>query len=133
MKRMAMGLLVLLAACATPAAQAEPEAPRPAQAPAFDPVGTWDITTVIEGSEVAGTVFFRRGTDGVLSAEISTPMTGAFNASATLEGRRATLRSATPQGNLSMNITFDEQDGLSGNWSLDSGMGGTVTGRRRRS
>jgi hypothetical protein len=127
MRTLLMAAMVAVSACAAPMAQPEPAPP-----PAFDPVGVYDFTTQVEGSAVTGTLDLRRNAQGVLSAQISTQVTGTMTATATLDGRKVEMRASTEQGDLAMQFTVAEDNTIAGSWSLASGMSGTLTGARRR-
>ena len=127
MKALLMAAMVVVSACAAPMAQPEPAPP-----PAFDPVGVYDFTTQVEGSAVRGTLDLRRNAQGVLSAQITTDVTGTMTASAVLTDRKVEMRAATEQGDLTMQFTVAADDTIAGSWSLATGMSGTLTGARRR-
>jgi hypothetical protein len=75
----------------------------------------------------------RRADDGRLAGAITTDMTGEMLLqSVTVEGRRALLRSSTPDGELFMQVDFLEDNRITGGWELSSGMSGAITGQRRR-
>jgi hypothetical protein len=132
MRTLAIPSLVLaLAACAAQQPVPSPEpAPQAAQPAEFDPVGTYDFTTDVEGTSVRGVLSIRRGEQG-LSATISTDVTGEIAIQrVTMEGRRAELRGSTMEGDLLMRIEFIE-DRLTGGWELSSGLSGSLVGTRR--
>lgn len=126
MRTLLMAAMVVVSACAAPMAQ-----PAPAPPP-FDPVGVYDFTTQVDGSAVRGTLDLRRNAQGVLSAQITTDVTGTMTASAVLTDRKVEMRAATEQGDLTMQFTVAEDDTIAGSWSLATGMSGTLTGARRR-
>jgi hypothetical protein len=126
MKQWAAGLVILtLAACAAPVQQQAP--------PAFDPVGTYDFATDVQGTTIQGVLTIRRTEQGLVGA-IGTELTGElpFNR-ITLEGRRADMRAATPDGDLLMRVDFLEDGRITGGWELAGGVSGTVSGQRRQS
>ncbi|HSJ25693.1 MAG TPA: hypothetical protein VK929_13545 [Longimicrobiales bacterium] len=116
-------------ACAAPAQQAEP-APQPAQQ-AFDPSGTYDFTTDVQGTAVRGIMVIRRGDQGY-TGSLTTDVTGELPFNRILfEGRRGELRAATPQGDMVMRIEFLDEDRFQGGWEVAGGMSGGATGTRR--
>jgi hypothetical protein len=135
-------LAVFCAACAAPVQQVPVEAPTPTppatvqQAPAqpaLDPVGVYDFSTDVQGTTLTGVLTIRRADDGRLAGAITTDMTGEMLLqSVTVEGRRALLRSSTPDGELFMQVDFLEDNRITGGWELSSGMSGAITGQRRR-
>jgi hypothetical protein len=122
--------LLLFAACAGAPAPAPAPAPAATPAAAFDPVGTFDFSTSVEGQVITGVIRVSRGTTGDLSGMISTSATPEMPVqSVTTEGNRMTLRTNTPDGSMSMILEFRGTD-FTGSWGL-AGMSGTLTGRRR--
>jgi ABC-type transport system substrate-binding protein len=140
MSRLIMVLALAAAACAAPAQQAPPApaptptpTPTPAQQQAFDPVGTYDFSTQVQGMPVTGALTLRRADDGRITGVISTDMTGEMQLqSVTLEGRRAIMRSSTPDGELYMQVEFLQDDRITGGWELSTGPAGSIAGQRRR-
>jgi hypothetical protein len=124
MKLFLAGAMILaLSACAAPMQQVE--------TPAFDPVGSYDFTTQIQGSTVRGVLTLRRSEHG-LTGSISTDVTGELLLThVALEGRRAELRAATDEGGMVMHLEFGEDNTIVGGWQVDSGLSGSVTGQRR--
>jgi hypothetical protein len=124
MKVVLAGAMILaLGACAAPMQQT--------QAPAFDPAGSYDFTTQIQGSTVRGVLTLRR-TDQGLTGSIVTDVTGELLLThVALEGRRAELRAATDEGGMIMHIDFAEDNTIVGGWQVDSGLSGSLTGQRR--
>lgn len=122
---LALAATVVMAACA-PAAEPVPPAPPP-----FDPVGTYDFSTQVEGTPIAGSMVVHRDAQGALVARITTPITGEFAASVTVEGRRLALRGNAGDGVIAMTMTVADDDTVTGTWSVDTGESGTFTGKRR--
>lgn len=136
MKALAISsLLITMAGCAAPVQQVPVQGPppQPAQQPAaaFDPVGIYDFTTEVQGSTVRGVLILRRGDEG-LTGTISSDVTGVMTIQQiTMDGRRAELRSTTPEGGLIMRIEFIGEDRITGGWELSIGLTGPVSGQRR--
>jgi hypothetical protein len=131
MRAVLIAALVAGSACASQQVQS-PAPVQPAQV-AFDPAGTWDFTTDVQGSSVRGVMVIRRNDQGALVGSITTDVTGEIPLQQiTLEGRRAEARSTLPDGTLVMRMEFLEDDRLTGGWELSTGMSGAVTGQRRR-
>lgn len=121
-------VLFVAASCAS----APPEAaPAPAAAPAFDPVGTFDFSTGVDGQNVTGVITISRGTIGNLAAVLSTSATPEIPMqSVVAEGNRVTMRASTPDGAVAMILNF-EGAAFTGSWSFGD-LAGTMTGRRRQ-
>jgi hypothetical protein len=101
----------------------------PAQPRAVDPVGTFDFSTSMEGTEVTGSIEISSGANGYtgwLTTNVSEPIPIA---SVMVEGQVVTVIANAPDGpvNFSMTFTGDE---FSGGWTY-AGMSGQATGRRR--
>lgn len=124
----------VFAGCARAAVE-ETRTPVPAQPAqvAFDPVGTYDFTTDVQGTSIRGVLTIRRNDQGSLVGALATDVTGEVPLQTiTLEGRRAEARSNLPDGQLVMRMEFHEDDRLTGGWELSTGMSGSVAGQRRR-
>jgi hypothetical protein len=123
-------LLALLAACTTAACGSSPRAPAASQPAAVDPVGTFDFTTAVEGTDVSGTITVSRGQNGLggsITSSVTEPMTIRTVA---VEGQVLTITADTPDGPLTMTLTFTGND-FTGGWTLGSAMSGQLTGKRR--
>ena len=111
---------VLVAGCAS----------APAQPRAVDPVGVFDFSTAVEGQAVTGTLEISRSND-VLGGTLSTSVTEPIPVRAvTVEGQQMTVLADTPDGPVSMILTFAGNE-FTGSWTY-AGMSGTLTGVRRR-
>jgi hypothetical protein len=112
--------VTLAASCAS-----APAAPR-----AVDPVGAFDFTTSMEGTEVTGTIEIQRadggGYTGTLSTNVAEPMPLS---SVTVDGQKMTVVADAPDGPVTMVLTFVGND-FTGNWTYTT-LAGTATGRRR--
>lgn len=123
-------LAALALGCAAPV-QEGPVPQTPAPSAAFDPAGIYDFTTDVQGTQVGGTLTLRRTAEGGYTGTIWSDMTGDLPVQEViLEGRRARLRAATPEGDLVLNVEFLD-DRVAGNWELATGLAGAVAGRRR--
>jgi hypothetical protein len=122
-----------LAACAAPVQQVPvTAAPQQQAQPAFDPVGTFDFTTTVDGTSVRGVITIRRGEQG-LTGSLATELTGDLPFSrVAFDGRRGELRAPTEQGDLIMRIEFQDNDRFTGGWELAGGLAGAASGTRRR-
>jgi hypothetical protein len=111
---------VALAACAS-----APAAPR-----AVDPVGAFDFTTSMEGTEVTGTIEIQRADGGGYTGTLSTNVTEPIPlSSVTVDGQKLTVIADAPDGPVTMVLTFVGND-FTGNWTYTT-LAGTATGRRR--
>jgi hypothetical protein len=133
MKRMLAAVLVMSAAACSSAAPEPADGPAPATttaaAPApLNPVGTYQFTTTVDGSEVTGSVEVT-GAPGAYAGTIRTsitpdiPVTGVM-----VSGQEMVVSAATPDGPLTINMTFTG-DTFTGNWELNGGSG-NLSGRR---
>jgi hypothetical protein len=131
----------MVSACAAPAQQAavqppqpavtQPPAQQPAQ-PAWDPAGIYDFTTEVQGMAIRGVLTLRRGEQG-LTGTVSTEVGGELPLSrVVMDGRRAEIRAATPQGDMVMRVEWVEDDRMAGGWDLGGMVSGTMAGQRRR-
>jgi len=112
---------LVLAACAS----------RPSGPPPLNPVGTFDFTTTVEGTAVTGTITIVRNGDAY-SGSVGTNVTETIGIrSVVVEGQTMTVVGDTPDGPVTMTVTFTG-DTFTGAWTL-AGMGGEMTGKRRAS
>jgi hypothetical protein len=121
-----------VSACASQ--QIESPAPaQPAVAAAFDPVGTYDFTTDVQGSPVRGTLVFRRDAEGGLTAVLASDATGEIVLqNIRMEGRRGEARApVAPEGEMVMRFEFHEDGRLTGGYETTTGLSGSVAGQRR--
>jgi hypothetical protein len=132
MMRWPVTVLALAAvACAAPAARQAPVQQVQPQ-PAFDPAGTYDFTAEFQGQTVPGTLHLRRSEQG-LAGSLVTGMSGELPfSSIAMDGRRAELRAATPQGDLIMRLEWVDDDVIRVGWELAGVAAGSASGRRRR-
>lgn len=130
-KAIAVAATVLMAACAAPAQQSAVQEPAPQAQAAFNPVGSYTMTSEVQGMSIPGTLHIRRGEQG-LTGTMSTQIAGELPLTrVTFEGRRGELRAATPQGDFIMRIEFTDNDRFHGGWELAGGIAGTASGQRR--
>lgn len=122
--RVSTGVLsaVFLAACASTGGQA-------ASGPVdIDPVGSFTLNTVIQGTPVDGQMRIR-GEPGSYTGAAYTNMTGELTfSSVSVDGNQVFLTAETPDGPVDIQIIFDG-DTFTGTWSLGAD-GGAVSGRR---
>ncbi len=97
--------------------------------PPLNPVGTFDFTTSVEGTAVQGTITITRNGDaygGTVGTNVTEPI---GIRSVVVEGMAMTVVGDTPDGPVTMTVTFTG-DTFAGSWTL-AGMSGTMTGKRR--
>jgi len=112
---------MVLAACAS----------RPSGPPPLNPVGAFDFTTTVEGAAVTGTITIVRNGDAY-SGSVGTNVTETIGIrSVVVEGQTMTVVGDTPDGPVTMTVTFTG-DAFSGAWTLGA-MGGEMSGKRRAS
>jgi hypothetical protein len=136
MKAFATVLLLLSSAACAAAPAAEPApAPQPIGVPApqasaaVNPVGKYEFTTSLQGQMLTGTMEIT-GTPGAYAGRITSSATEPIAITAvTVEGQNMTVVGETPNGPLTIKMTFAEGGAFTGNWTL-SGDGATLTGKR---
>ncbi|HEV7589395.1 MAG TPA: hypothetical protein VGO40_14860 [Longimicrobium sp.] len=130
-------LLIAAAACTTmpatepaPAAQPAAAAPTPPAAPAaVNPVGRYEFATTLQGQMLTGTMEIT-GTSGAYAGRITSSATGPITiTTVTVEGQTMTIAGDTPNGTLTIRMTFTDGGAFTGGWTL-AGDGATLTGRR---
>jgi hypothetical protein len=135
MRTLATALLLIAAGCA-PAPAAAPSAmpapaPQPAAAPAgvLNPVGKYEFTTSLQGQALTGAMEIT-GTPGAYKGRITTSATEPIEITAvTVNGREMVVTGETPDGTLTVRMTFTDGQSFTGGWSL-AGDGATMTGHR---
>lgn len=124
-----------LAACASGGSGAPAAAPAPVvQAPPasapVNPVGEFEFATEVNGSPMKGVIDIH-GTPGAYTGKIVSDITPELPlTSVTVSGQTMKLIADTPNGVVTMNVTFTGP-AFSGNWEL-AGTGGSVTGKRTK-
>lgn len=114
--------VAFLAACASTGGQVASE---PAD---VDPVGSYTLTTVIQGTPVDGQMRIR-GEPGSYTGAAYTAMTGELTfSSVSVDGNQIYLTAETPDGTVDIQIMLDG-DTFTGTWTLGAD-GGAVSGRR---
>jgi hypothetical protein len=119
-------LLAALAGLAAPAAAQQKGKP-------VNPVGDFEYTTTANGQTVSGLITITKK-DDVLSGKISSDMMPEFPISAVkVEDRKVTMTATLPdnQGEITIVLTFEDDDKFAGNWSSADGQGGTISGKRK--
>ena len=126
-----------LSACASSGTQSSAPAPTPvatapavvAPAPAaFNPAGAYDFTTEVNGAPMKGTLTIT-GKPGAYGGKMTSDIMPELPINSVLvEGQTVKLLADTPQGSVTINITF-VGDTFTGNWEL-GGQGGNLTGKR---
>jgi hypothetical protein len=127
-------LLISAAACTTAPASMPAPAPAAAAAPpsapaAVNPVGKYEFTTSLQGQMLTGTMEIT-GTLGAYAGRITSSATEPISiTTVTVEGQNMTVVGETPNGPLTIKMTFAEAGAFTGNWTL-AGDGATLTGKR---
>lgn len=121
-----VSLLVLgLAACAS-ASNSAPAGPAP-----LNPVGYYEFSTDVEGQLVTGAIEIRRVDGGGYGGVVTTSATEPLPLqSVVVDGQKLTIAGDTPDGMVSMTITFTGEV-FTGSWTY-AGMSGTMSGKRIR-
>jgi len=121
-------LLLVLAACAS-STNSPPAAP--AGPPPLDPAGYFEFATDVEGQTVTGSIEIRQAQGGGYTGVVSTSATEPVAVRAvTVEGQQMTIVSDTPEGPVSLVLTFTGAN-FTGTWTY-AGMSGTMAGKRIR-
>jgi len=132
---------LFVGACSTPVQQtpAPQPVPQPVAAPAapvrsgLDPLGVYDFSTDIQGSQVKGVITISRNAQGAFTGTITTDMTEPMPVTrVTVDGQKLEVRSATADGELVINAEFTA-DKFTGKWDLAGTMNGVMTGTKRKS
>ena len=133
----AISLAVALAACASTAEEPAAGSPQAqvaakAETPELNPVGAYDFSTVVESSQVTGTIEITRRDDGSYTGRIFSTMFPEIPITrASVEGNRLLLAASMEGQQIVMELTFTG-DTFTGGWSLgDGSMGGAISGKRK--
>jgi hypothetical protein len=135
MKRTMLAAVALLAGCAPGAAPPADPTPAPAAAPApaatLNPVGVYGFTAFGGGEEVARGTIEITGQPGAYGGRIHVEEEGeeAAITGVTVDGQQMTLNAATPDGPMTITVTFTG-DTFAGRWSVDDETG-EIRGQRR--
>ena len=121
----ALALAVLVPAAARAQGEAKPAAP------AFDPVGKYTVSAVVQGQAADFEMSVEKKDDGSLGGTLASPSYGtSVISSLKVEGRTLKLVLATPQGvEAVMELTIAADNSIDGSWSMQ-GDGGKVTGKK---
>lgn len=115
---------MLVAGCAS-----SPEV-EPAPAAALDPVGTYSLSTTIQGMAVDGQMRIT-GTPGSYDGSAYTDTTGEIPFTrVTVDGNRVSITADSPEGPLEIRLVFDG-DAFTGSWEMGTD-GGSIRGQRIR-
>ena len=137
MKPLATALLLISAAACAPAPAAAPATmPAPAAQPAaaampaaLSPVGRYEFATTLQGQMLTGTMEIA-GSPGAYTGRITSSATGPIEVGAvTVAGREMVVTGETPNGTLTIRMTFTDGPNFTGGWTL-AGDGATLTGHR---
>jgi hypothetical protein len=120
----ALALALVLPAAARAQGEAKPAA-------AFDPVGKYSVSTVVQGQAADFEMVVEKKDDGSFGGTLSNPGFGTSTISSfKLEGRTMKITLATPQGvEAILELTVKEDNSLDGNWSMQ-GDGGKMSGKK---
>lgn len=120
---------IALALVIPTAARAQSEA-KPA-APAFDPVGKYAVSAIVQGNAADFTLVIEKKDDGSYGGVMENPNYGTSVISALkVEGRTMKITLATAQGVEAMvEVTVAEDGTVDGQWSMQ-GDGGKVVGKK---
>jgi hypothetical protein len=126
-------LVALAAAVPTNTAAAQGSSEKPATAPAakdIDPVGSYQLSNLVQGNPITSSVTITKKTDGTLGGTLSTEAYGVFEfTSVKVSGKTISIAFAAPDGSgVSMTLTL-EGDQVTGEWSMGSD-GSKVTGKK---
>ena len=115
-------------------AQGSPDRPPAPQAPAtpdVDPVGTYDLSIVVQGTSMPATIRIEKKPDAALGGSVATDAYGAFDiASVKVSGKAIAIVIYTQDGSpVTITLTL-EGDQVTGEWSMASD-GSKVTGKKR--
>ena len=134
--------LVLLAAAAISAAasarpsvaQSSPDRPSPPATPAakdIDPVGTYELSVLVQGNPMGSTIKLEKKPDGTVGGTVTTEAYGTFAIeSFKLSGNTMTIGITTGDGSPVTIVLTLEGDQVSGEWSMSSD-GSKITGKKR--
>lgn len=122
-----LGLSALVAGCAT-APRDAPGDPTAAATAELDPVGTYALSTTVQGMAVDGQLRIT-GTRGDWGGSLYSDATGELSISSVrVEGQELHLTSNTPDGIVEIRMVFSG-DTFTGDWSLGA-EGAAIRGRR---
>lgn len=104
-------------------------APAAARAGTVNPVGRFEFATSVQGQPVTGAIQIA-GTEGAYTGQITTSVTPPLPlSSVAVTGQQLVVSGNTPDGPLTMRLTFTDGTAFTGTWELD-GDTGSMTGRR---
>jgi hypothetical protein len=117
-------VLLALSAAATQA-----QTPTP-PAKALNAIGDFEYSTTVQGQQSAGVISIFKQEDA-LKGKIMTDMMGEIPITAVkIEGNKVALTAVLPDGELTINLTFEDDNKFAGNWSLGA-EGGAISGKRK--
>jgi hypothetical protein len=108
-------------------AQSAPQAPTTTE---IDPVGTYDLTVVVQGTAMGSTVKIEKKADATLGGTVTTQAYGTFPIEAVKVSGKTMTISITSQdgGSISISLTL-EGDQVTGEWSMAND-GSKITGKK---
>jgi hypothetical protein len=111
-------------------AQSSPPPPAAPAAGEIDPVGTYDLSVVVQGAAVSSTIRIERKADATFGGTVATQAYGTFQIEAVkVTGKTMTISIYAQDGNpVTISLTLDG-DQVTGEWSMASD-GSKVTGKK---
>lgn len=108
-------------------AQSAPPSPTTTE---IDPVGTYDLTIVVQGTAMGSTVKIEKKADATLGGSVATQAYGTFPIEAVkVSGRTMTISLSSQDGSpISISLTL-EGDQVTGEWSMAND-GSKITGKK---
>jgi protein-disulfide isomerase len=104
-------------------------APAASTTASVNPVGRYEFTTSVQGQAVTGGMLVA-GTPGAYTGQITTSVTPPIPLNTvTATGQEMVLTGSTPDGIITIRMTFTDDTAFTGSWEL-SGDTGSLTGRR---
>ncbi len=129
-----LSVALLLGACAssqqpqTATVASGPPAAAQTPAPALDPAGSYEFSTMVDGQSVTGTMHVE-GAPGAYKGRIVTTVFPEIPiTSASTEGNVVTLTGALPEGDLKIRMTM-EGSNFKGTWAIGPDSG-EISGRK---
>jgi len=123
-------VLSLAAAACAGAGTTSDTGPSTAAAPAsVNPLGRYEFSTAVNGNPVTGGIEIAGAPDaytGWITTSITSPLAIA---SVTATGQEMIITGDTPDGRLTIRLTFTDATAFTGGWEL-AGDSGAITGRR---
>ena len=107
---------------------APPPEPEVQSEPTFDPSGTYDFSTSVEGQQVTGS-FTISGSPGAYTGNMTSDVGGMAMRNISVSGTEVTFMGDMPDATVFVFLVFDGAS-FTGEWEAE-GMMGTLSGSRR--